>query len=101
MYITDITIGENTMEVINNFIYWLDKVIWDPFMILLLLGTHIFLTLKTGIIQKKVFTGIRLSVTKDTSEDGDVSPFQALTTALASTIGTGNIIGVGLPVFLV
>ena len=81
MYITDITIGENTMEVINNFIYWLDKVIWDPFMILLLLGTHIFLTLKTGIIQKKVFTGIRLSVTKDTSEDGDVSPFQALTTA--------------------
>lgn len=100
MYITDITIGENTMEVINNFIYWLDKVIWDPFMILLLLGTHIFLTLKTGIIQKKVFTGIRLSVTKDTSEDGDVSPFQALTTALASTIGTGNIIGVGTAVFI-
>lgn len=88
------------MEIINNFINWLDKAIWDPFMVLFLLGTHIFLTFRTGIIQRKVFTGIRLSVTKDTSEDGDVSPFQALTTALASTIGTGNIIGVGTAVFI-
>lgn len=88
------------MEVINNFINWLDKVIWDPFMVILLLGTHIFLTLRTGIIQRKVFTGIKLSVTKDPSKDGDVSPFQALTTALASTIGTGNIVGVGTAIFI-
>ena len=82
------------MEFINNFINWLDTVIWAPFMVILLLGTHIFLTLRTGFIQRKVFTGIKLSVTKDPSKDGDVSPFQALTTALASTIGTGNIVGV-------
>lgn len=63
-------------------------------MILLLLGTHIFMTFRTGIIQRKLFTGIKLSVTKDEG-DGDVSPFQALTTSLAATIGTGNIIGVG------
>lgn len=88
------------MEFINNFINWLDKVIWDPFMVILLLGTHIFLTLRTGIIQRKVFTGIKLSVTKDSSKDGDVSPFQALTTALASTIGTGNIVGVGTAIFI-
>ena len=88
------------MEFINNFINWLDKVIWDPFMVVLLLGTHIFLTLRTGIIQRKVFTGIKLSVTKDPSKDGDVSPFQALTTALASTIGTGNIVGVGTAIFI-
>lgn len=88
------------MEFINNFINWLDKVIWDPFMVILLLGTHIFLTLRTGIIQRKVFTGIKLSVTKDPSKDGDVSPFQALTTALASTIGTGNIVGVGTAIFI-
>lgn len=88
------------MEFINNFINWLDKVIWDPFMLILLLGTHIFLTLRTGIIQRKVFTGIKLSVTKDPSKDGDVSPFQALTTALASTIGTGNIVGVGTAIFI-
>ena len=88
------------MEFINNFINWLDKVIWDPFMVILLFGTHIFLTLRTGIIQRKVFTGIKLSVTKDPSKDGDVSPFQALTTALASTIGTGNIVGVGTAIFI-
>ena len=88
------------MEFIDNFINWLDKVIWDPFMVILLLGTHIFLTLRTGIIQRKVFTGIKLSVTKDPSKDGDVSPFQALTTALASTIGTGNIVGVGTAIFI-
>lgn len=52
------------------------------------------------IIQRKVFTGIKLSVTKDPSKDGDVSPFQALTTALASTIGTGNIVGVGTAIFI-
>ena len=88
------------MEFINNFINWLDTVIWAPFMVILLLGTHIFLTLKTGFIQRKVFTGIKLSVTKDPSKDGDVSPFQALTTALASTIGTGNIVGVGTAIFI-
>lgn len=88
------------MEFVNNFINWLDKVIWAPFMVILLLGTHIFLTLRTGFIQRKVFTGIKLSVTKDPSKDGDVSPFQALTTALASTIGTGNIVGVGTAIFI-
>ena len=87
------------MEFINNFISWLDTVIWAPFMVILLLGTHIFLTLRTGFIQRKVFTGIKPSVTKDPSKDGDVSPFQALTTALASTIGTGNIVGVGTAIF--
>lgn len=54
----------------------------------------------TGFIQKKTFTGIRLSVTKDPDSPGDVSQFQALTTALASTIGTGNIIGVGTAIYL-
>ncbi len=88
------------MEAINNFVNWLDEIIWDPFMILVLLGSHIFLTFKTGIIQRKIFTGIKLSVTKDPGADGDVSPFQALTTALASTIGTGNIVGVGTAIFI-
>ena len=69
-------------------------------MIVLLFGTHIYMTFRTGFIQRKTFTGIRLSVTKDPDSPGDVSQFQALTTALASTIGTGNIIGVGTAVFL-
>ena len=62
---------------------------WVP-RIVLLLGTHLFMTLRTGFIQRKTLTGIKLSVTKDPDSPGDVSQFQALTTALASTIGVGN-----------
>ena len=69
-------------------------------MIVLLLGTHLFMTVRTGFIQRKTLTGIRLSLMKDPDSPGDVSQFQALTTALASTIGTGNIVGVGTAVFL-
>lgn len=88
------------MDAIITFINWLDDFIWGIPMIVLLLGTHLFMTVRTGFIQRKLFTGIRLSVTKDPDSPGDVSQFQALTTALASTIGTGNIIGVGTAIFL-
>ena len=88
------------MEAFNQFITWLDDYIWGIPMIVLLLGTHLFMTVRTGFIQRKTFTGIRLSVTRDPEAPGDVSQFQALTTALASTIGTGNIIGVGTAIFL-
>ena len=88
------------MDVIVSFINWLDDFIWGIPMIVLLFGTHLFMTARTGFIQRKTFTGIRLSVTRDPDSPGDVSQFQALTTALASTIGTGNIIGVGTAIFL-
>ena len=86
------------MEAIISGINWLDDFIWGMPMIVLLLGTHLFMTVRTGFIQRKTFTGIRLSVRKDPDAPGDVSQFQALTTALASTIGTGNIIGVGVAI---
>ena len=88
------------MEAFSSFITSLGNWIWGAPMLILLCGTHIFMTLRTGFIQKKTFTGIRLSVTKDPDSPGDVSQFQALTTALASTIGTGNIIGVGTAIYL-
>ena len=88
------------MEAIISGINWLDDFIWGMPMIVLLLGTHLFMTVRTGFIQRKTFTGILLSVRKDPDAPGDVSQFQALTTALASTIGTGNIIGVGTAIFL-
>lgn len=74
-----------------------DGFVWGPIMILLLLSTHIFMTIRTGFIQRKLGTGIKLSVTKDdpSDADGDITQFGALTTALAATIGTGNIVGVG------
>lgn len=88
------------MEMFTNIVTKVDDLIWGLPMIILLFGTHLFLTARTGFIQRKTFTGIRLSVTHDPDSPGDVSQFQALTTALASTIGTGNIIGVGTAVFL-
>ena len=82
--------------VMNSF----NDFLWGWFMIILLLGTHIFLTIRTKFEQRKTFKAIKLSVTKDPDSDGDISPFQALATALASTIGTGNIIGVGTAIAL-
>jgi AGCS family alanine or glycine:cation symporter len=69
-------------------------------MIILLLGTHVFLTFRLRIPQRKLFTGIKLSIKKDTKAEGDVSQFGALATALAATIGTGNIVGVATAVAL-
>lgn len=78
-----------------------DNFVWGWGMIVLLLGTHIFLTFRTGFIQRKTITkGIPLSVSKEEGADGEVSQFGALATALASTIGTGNIIGVGTAIAL-
>ncbi len=89
------------METITNIITKIDDLVWGWGMILLLLGTHIFLTIRTGFIQKQTITkGIKLSVAKDPDAEGEVSQFGALATALASTIGTGNIIGVGTAVAL-
>lgn len=88
------------MQAVVKFINDLDDAIWGLPMIVLLFGTHLFMTLRTGFIQRKTFTGIKLSVTKDPDSPGEVSQFQALTTALASTIGTGNIVGVGTAVYL-
>jgi AGCS family alanine or glycine:cation symporter len=87
---------QTVIELFNK----LDSAIWGLPMIVLLFGTHLFLTVRTGFIQRKTFTAIKLSVTKDPDSPGEVSQFQALTTALASTIGTGNIVGVGTAVFL-
>lgn len=90
----------NDMELISNLVETFNNYLWGAPMIILLLGTHVYLTIRTGFIQRKTFTGIRLSVTRDPESQGDISQFAALTTALASTIGTGNIIGVGTAIAL-
>ena len=69
-------------------------------MMILLLGTHLFLTVRLKFPQRKIFTAIKLSVTRDPGATGDVSQFGSLATALAATIGTGNIIGVATAVSL-
>ena len=88
------------METINDFFASLSSLLWGWPMIILLLGTHIFLTIRLRCPQRKLLTGIRLSVRKDPGASGDVSQFGALATALAATIGTGNIVGVATAVAL-
>ncbi len=83
-------------EVISN----INSILWGPPMLLLLFGTHIFMTFRTGIIQRHLFMAIKLSITKEDDCEGDISQFGALTTALAATIGTGNIVGVGTAIAL-
>lgn len=84
------------LESFSLFVSKVNGIVWGWAMIILLFGTHVFLTIRTGFIQRKtVSKGIKLSVSKDPDAEGEVSQFGALTTALAATIGTGNIIGVG------
>ena len=88
------------MGAINDFFSLLSSLLWGWPMIVLLLGTHVFLTIRLRIPQRKLLTGIRLSIKKDAHAEGDVSQFGALATALAATIGTGNIVGVATAVAL-
>lgn len=84
----------------NDILNYISDLLWGYPMIILLFGTHIYLTIRLKFPQRKIFTAIKLSVTKDKDGDGDVSQFAALATALAATIGTGNIIGVGTAIAL-
>ena len=88
------------MEAINSFFTAFSAFLWGWPMIVLLLGTHIFLTIRLRFPQRKIFKAIALSVKRDKQATGDVSQFGDLATALAATIGTGNIIGVATAIAL-
>ena len=82
------------MNTLNDILTEISGWLWGWPMIILLLGTHVYLTIILRFPQRKIFTAIRLSVKRDPGAKGDVSQFGSLATALAATIGTGNIIGV-------
>jgi alanine or glycine:cation symporter, AGCS family len=82
------------MEEFEKFVGQLSDFVWGPPLLILLLGTHIFLTFRLRFIQRYIGKAIKLSVQRSREGQGDVSQFGALTTALAATIGTGNIVGV-------
>lgn len=88
------------MEIIHQVISEVDSLLWGWPLLILLLGTHIFLTIRLRFIQRYIGKAIKLSVTKDEDSSGDVTQFGALATALASTIGTGNIVGVATAISL-
>ena len=88
------------MEETNELLTEVSGMLWGWPMIALLLGTHILLTIRLRFPQRHIFKAIRLSVQKDGNATGEVSQFGALATALAATIGTGNIVGVGTAIHL-
>ena len=87
-------------ETLSSIIKTCSDFLWGWPMIIGLLGTHLFLTIRLKCPQRKLLKAIRLSVTPDKAATGDVSQFGALATALAATIGTGNIIGVATAITL-
>lgn len=82
------------METVKYYITFLQEYIWSFPMLFLLLGTHLYFTVSSGVVQRKIPLGIRLSLT------GEHQGFSALATALAATIGTGNIVGISTAIAL-
>ncbi len=74
------------------------SLVWGPPLLILLFGTHLFLTFRLGFIQRYLIDAIKISFERKKEGEGDISQFGALTTALAATIGTGNIVGVATAV---
>ena len=86
------------MEVFESVLTQISDMLWGYPIIILLFGTHLFLTFRLKFIQRFIGKAIKISLRRDKEGKGDISQFGALTTALAATIGTGNIVGVATAV---
>ena len=93
---------EDLMEAFTSILITLSSFIWGPIMLALLLGVGIYLTLGLKLMPwRKIGYGFKLLFSGKADKDrGDISPFQALMTALSATIGTGNIAGVATAIYL-
>lgn len=91
------------METVSSVLSTVSGWVWGPVMLILLLGTGIYLTLGLkGIPQRKLGYGFAMLMAgrKESAEPGDITPFQALATSLSATVGTGNIAGVATAIHL-
>jgi len=86
------------MASVEQLLTQISDFIWGYPLLILLFGTHIYLTIRLKFIQRFIGKGIKISLSKKKEGEGDISQFGALTTALAATIGTGNIVGVATAV---
>ena len=87
---------QNQEQILQN----ISSLVWGLPMLILLIGCHIFLTFRLKFIQRYIGKAIKLSITSDEEGHGDINQFGSLATALAATIGTGNIIGVSTAIAL-
>lgn len=85
---------ETFFDNLNEWVQSINDIIWGWPMLLILIGTHLYLTIRLRFPQRYTFKAIRLSIKSESGSAGDVSPYAALVTTLAGTIGTGNIVGV-------
>ena len=84
------------MENLNNFFSDLSGIVWGPFLLVLLVGTGVLLTVRLrGVQFRLLFYALRLAFSRERSGKGDISHFKALMISLSATIGVGNIAGVG------
>lgn len=87
------------MEQLNQILESIDGVVWGVPMIILIMGTGIFLTIRLGVLQfRKLGKALKYMVKNEVNGEGEVTSFGALCTAMAATIGTGNIVGVATAV---
>ena len=86
------------MQAVEAFLAQASDFVWGPPLLILLFGTHLFLTFRLKFIQTYLPQAIKLSFSREKEGDGEITQFGALTTALAATIGTGNIVGVATAV---
>jgi len=89
---------EEAMERLEALLSALNGWVWGPPLLILLVGTHLFLTVRLRFIQRFIPQAIRISFSRKQEGEGEISQFGALMTALAATIGTGNIVGVATAV---
>lgn len=91
------------LETVENFLGAISDLVWGLPLIILLVGTGIYLTIRLGFLQVRLFPHamkLAFSRKQDKTSEGDISHFQALMTASAATIGTGNIVGVATAIVL-
>ena len=86
------------MQQLEQLLQSVSDVIWGWPLVILLFGTHIYLSFRLRFVQRYIGKAIKISLERTSEGKGDVSQFGALTTALAATIGTGNIVGVATAV---
>lgn len=85
------------VDVLNQ----IDSIVWGPWLLILLVGTGVYLSCRLGFLQvMKLPRALKLIFFARNKGDGDIDSFKALCTALAATVGTGNIVGVATAIKL-
>ena len=88
-----------TREIIQQFLHSCNQFVWGGALLFLLMGTHLFYTIRLKFVQRFVFRGIRYSLSAPAGA-GQTSPLTSLSTILAATIGIGNIVGISTAIAL-